>query len=599
MTPPQIWLDRTQQEVAKLLADYPALGNEGNAFNVWALQALHDLTEDEALEAAASRLVGPGDGGIDAIVSDDASQVLYLVQSKFSAGMSATYDETAVQELFGGLDLLLSEAYSSAAGTHFLAAREQLLGAMSGGSDIVLEVVLAGRMTAEGRDRAVAYLDSLNLGQVRLEVVDVDDLWRLHSDRSQGEDLSDEWVSLDVLGSLLEIPGQPAGLTGAYVAVLDAASLVPAVAAYGRRLVAGNLRHLLKTSRINDSIAKSTTTKDLRERFPLLNNGLTITCGDIEQSEGHVRLLNPQIVNGGQTTMTLYQSRANFAAGDIHLIARIIATTEGEAGRKLALEIAEATNRQNPITPGDLKANDDRQKKIQSLLAAVEPPWFYERRRNERASLAPGRLSQYAGVITKEDLGQRWRAFQGAPAAAITGKQNMFLLQDLYGETFPDDVDPRHFVLAHQLFELFYEMLGASSAAAALRQSLVPQLTEPERVELIRARNQWAAHCVAVTAHVLKQEYGDVTPALSARLTTELRGAIRQGHGDFRGLLRLVAVSVHKWFKGRKDEAQSQDRILALKAEFERPSSFPAQVSEVESYQALLAGIPEYAMPPL
>ena len=594
---PQVWIDKTQAEIAKLLADYPALGNEGNAFNVWALMRLHDLTEDEALESTASRLRGPGDAGIDAIVSDDLSQVLYLTQTKYSANLSGSFDETAAQELLAGLDLLMSDEYARSAGSDFMAAREQLLGTLAGGSDVVLEVIVGGKMTSEGRTRVEAYVDGLDDDQIRLDVLDIEYFWSLHQDRSEGSDLSGEWLEFATVGEALAIPSSAQGLSRAEVVVLDAASLIPAVSQYGRRLVANNLRHLLKRSRINDAIADSTASSDLRTKFPLLNNGLTITCEALESFDGGVKLKNPQIVNGGQTTMTLFMNRSNFGPSQIFLIARIVATEPGEEGRILALDIAESTNRQNPITPADLKANDDRQKTIQASLAAATPAWFYERRRNERASLPPGRLASYAGVITKEDLGQRWRAFSGQPAAAITGKQAMFVQQDLYGDTFSLDVDVRLYVLAHQLFEFYYDMLGSSEAAAKMRDVFISNMTELERVELVRARNQFAAHCAAATAHLLRATYGDISVSVASRLTDELRGSLRGGSGAFSGTVRLVLVSIHKWFKDKKFAAHESGSILAVKAEFEKSQTLKSVVSEMETYRALVGMLADYAMP--
>ena len=599
MTAPQVWVDHVQQDVRRLLADYPALSNRGNAFAMWTLQQLHGLTEEEALEAAASPLGGPADAGIDGIVSDDSAQVLYLMQAKYAENLAGDFDESAASELLSALDLLLNAEYASEAGSAFLAARERLLGAMAGGSDVVLEVVLAGQISQQGRDRISAYVSSLQHEQIRLEIFDVDALWRLHQDQAEGEDLADTWVEFETIGSPLLIPSDASGVLEAHITVIDGASLIPAVQLWGRRLVASNLRHLLKTSRVNDSIAKSTTTDALKQRFVLLNNGLTITCREVVKVEGAVKLLNPQIVNGGQTTMTLFANRSNFVKGDVKLLARVIATEDSLAGRALALEIAEATNRQNPITAADLKANDDRQKFIQAALAAMDPPWFYERRRNERSSLPAGRLATFAGVITKEDLGQRWRAFEGQPAVAITGKQAMFTQQTLYGDIFSVDIDVRQYVLAYELFELFYDLLGSSAASVNLRRQLVPQLLESERGELTRARNQWAAHCSALTGRLLRDRYGDISIKIATRLTTDTRMQLRSGDGDFAGLIRLVVVAVHKWFRGKKMKAQEEDVILALKAEFEKPEALVALVAEAEAYQALLAGMPQYALPDL
>lgn len=587
--PSPLFIESVQREVADLRDTYDGIANDGNAFAVWAIKFLHDLDDEAALDAADSRLQGSGDGGIDAIVADDPAQVIYLIQAKYSSDFDLAYDETAATELFAGLDLLLSEDFADDEGPEFDSARENVRAALEGDSEVVLQLVLAGRTTQEARDRAQAYLDAYENEQVRLEIVDAIELYKLDVDRRSGEDLAGVAVTFTTAGEVLKVPADAPGLDSAYIAILDGASLVDAVKTYRAKLVDLNLRFRLKTSRINDQIAASITdsTGKKQKYFSLLNNGLTITCSRIELDEGRIVLENPQIVNGGQTTMVLWSNGTSIDPGDLQILARVIATS-GDEGAALAKEIAESTNRQNPITPADLKANDEIQKRIQSDFALLDPPWFYERRRNERASLSPARQNLYGRrIVTKEQIGQRWRAFEGSPANAVTAKQKMFEQQDLYGSTYSTKIDVRFYLLAHQLFEFFYYLLDGRAIEA--RKLYVPTMSETDRRELSRARNQWAAHCTAATAHLLGFDQNTTAPDSAYALALDLAGPLRNGEGRHRRLVRIVAVSGHKWFASRRASFEASDELFAVKAEFENTSTFEQWKIEVDSTEALLA----------
>lgn len=589
--PSRAFAEAVAADVAELRANYPGIANDGDAFTIWALKFLHGLDDDEAFIAQEPLRDGPGDGGLDAIVSDDLAQVIYLYQMKYTPNLDGVYGADAASEVFEALDLLLDEDYAAKAGPKFRAAGESLRAALDGDSEIVLRLVVAGRLSDEGWARAEAYLKSHDDDRLRFEPMDAPALYQMEVDQQSGEDLAGIEVTLRSVGDLLHLPAEAPGLDAAFVVVLDAASLITAVDKYRSRLVDRNLRFLLKTSRINDAIADSIKdpTGGKPRYFSLLNNGLTITCDAYREEDSAVVLENPQIVNGGQTTMVLWHNASVIAPDSVQVVARVIATI-GESGADLAKEIAESTNRQNPIRPADLKANDGIQKRIQTDFALLTPPWFYERRRNERATLPEARRAQIERrIVTKEEIGQRWRAFDGRPASAVTAKQRMFELQDLYGATFADSIDVRCYLLAHQLFAYYHAFLEVRHDE--LRKRVLPQMTETDRAELIRARNQWAAHCTAASGYIIRKESGEAfAPASAMELVEALKDELRRAEGVFYPLVKLVLISAYKWFAGRRALAVASGETFVVKAELEKPDTFAAWVVEVDGNRALLGG---------
>ncbi|MEA5001032.1 MAG: AIPR family protein [Endomicrobiaceae bacterium] len=133
-----------------------------------------------------------------------------------------------------------------------------------------------------------------------------------------------------------------------------------------------NIRRLL-TGKINKNIKDSLINEP--ELFWYKNNGLSIVCRRVEiktaLGEKTLVLENPYIVNGGQTTKTIYnlfQERQTEEERDIfyksYIMARIYQTTEDE---KIA-SIVYGTNNQNKITLFDLKSMNPNLKKIKEFF---------------------------------------------------------------------------------------------------------------------------------------------------------------------------------------------------------------------------------------
>lgn len=138
------------------------------------------------------------------------------------------------------------------------------------------------------------------------------------------------------------------------------------------RILEKNVRKLLKSS-INKNIADSLINDP--KMFWYKNNGLSIVCRRWEQKKingNNVLILeNPYIVNGGQTTKTIYNLYKDCTSDedrncfyDSYIMARIYQTTDED---KIAA-IVQGTNNQNKITLYDLKSSNINLKKIKEFF---------------------------------------------------------------------------------------------------------------------------------------------------------------------------------------------------------------------------------------
>lgn len=165
--------------------------------------------------------------------------------------------------------------------------------------------------------------------------------------------------------------------------------------------------------------------------FWYFNNGITIVCERFSYQPGFknapLRLLNPQVVNGGQTSHALFQaSRVSFdSLQRVRLLVRIIETQD----KSLYAKVAEATNSQTPIRSRDLRSNDPVLVRLAASLLQHE--WHLDRKRDQHSKIDEDRR------IDALKLGQVWLAYVRAePDKAKTASDRIF------GEYFPLVFDP-------------------------------------------------------------------------------------------------------------------------------------------------------------
>lgn len=145
-----------------------------------------------------------------------------------------------------------------------------------------------------------------------------------------------------------------------------------------RYLFDSNVRDYLNSNSINTGIEQ--TLEDINSpSFWWLNNGVTILATSAVATGKHLSMRDIQIVNGLQTTETIFKHfirsrRAENAEKPI--LIKIIVSTDVQIRDR----IIRATNSQSAVEIAALHATDPIQRDIESVLEAQD--WFYERRTN-------------------------------------------------------------------------------------------------------------------------------------------------------------------------------------------------------------------------
>lgn len=232
------------------------------------------------------------------------------------------------------------------------------------------------------------------------------------------------------------------------ISVTEIATLIER---HGERLLERNIRRYLglQGNRVNEGI-RHTLTSDEKNNFYFYNNGVTLTCDSfsynaLQDGDYQVRVENLQIINGGQTCMTIFKTlrepdliHQNAQAFVLLRLYQLPRENEG-----LVQRITYATNSQNPVDLKDLRANDERQKILEK---DIEQLGFNYR---PKRSNTPTRSADITSGVAAEAVLSVWRR---KPHQAKFFSREHF--GKLYDTIFTDQLNGAQIVIAVQLYRI-------------------------------------------------------------------------------------------------------------------------------------------------
>ena len=150
---------------------------------------------------------------------------------------------------------------------------------------------------------------------------------------------------------------------------------------------------------INSRIARSF--KDQPRLFWYKHNGIIIFVDSFRIDNNELILINPQIVNGGQTVTTIYsvwdKNRVN---NDAEVLIRVYRQSyEDSETYERTVEIVSALNSQNKVNPSDLKSNDQVQVNISRSLTKYGYEYITKREKNAKSSTFKIKMVDLAKVF--------------------------------------------------------------------------------------------------------------------------------------------------------------------------------------------------------
>ncbi|GAB4083901.1 AIPR family protein [Myceligenerans cantabricum] len=178
------------------------------------------------------------------------------------------------------------------------------------------------------------------------------------------------------------MPSAP-GVEQSFVGLVAASELVRTVlkddsGKLREHLFESNVRAFQGYNAVNASIRDTLRDPVMRQRFAVMNNGITIVARKMDRVGDDFVLDDFQIVNGCQTCHVLFHERDQLT-GHVFVSVHIVHSVDEE----VIQGIVAATNQQTPVTADDLAARQDFHKQLEDFftLGRDKPQQlFYERR---------------------------------------------------------------------------------------------------------------------------------------------------------------------------------------------------------------------------
>ena len=240
-----------------------------------------------------------------------------------------------------------------------------------------------------------------------------------------------------------------------YLCVLPASIISGLYKEYSTRLLEKNVRSFLQFKGVNKGIRE--TIRKEPEKFFAYNNGLTITATSAEIStvdgQKHITSLTDfQIVNGGQTTATIYFTQKDgFDISKVKVMAKINVAkeTSNEDLEELISNISTFSNAQSRVSKVDLRSRNPQLVIIKSLSESIITPsglkWFFERAKGEyntKLRIAGANKARYKKEFpnerrfSKEQMAKYYCAWDDKPYMVKKGGEKIFryFIEKLCGE---------------------------------------------------------------------------------------------------------------------------------------------------------------------
>ena len=227
-----------------------------------------------------------------------------------------------------------------------------------------------------------------------------------------------------------------------YLAIIPGEALASIYERFGSRLLEQNVRSFLQ---LNGKINKGIRTTIMKEpeMFLAFNNGIAATADEIEledSEDGNGKIISVvkdlQIVNGGQTTASIYHTQKKDKAdiSNIFVQVKLSVVKNKEKFSEIVSRISEYANTQNKVSISDLSSNRPYHIELEKLSRNIFTPitdskplqtkWFYERARGQyknailKDGFTPSRKKAFdlknpkQQLFTKEELAKYINAYQ-------------------------------------------------------------------------------------------------------------------------------------------------------------------------------------------
>ncbi len=283
---------------------------------------------------------------------------------------------------------------------------------------------------------------------VSYDIWDIDRFFEIENSKNKKETLI-----IDIESEFnTSIPSLPAHISASnypsYLCVVSGDMLAKLYEKYGSKLLESNVRSFLQfRAKINKGIRK--TINEEPNMFFAYNNGITATAEDVELNKNGqiVKLQNFQIVNGGQTTASLFNTKKVDKAdlSDVFVQMKLTIINDDKVNIVVP-NISKYANTQNKVNDADFFSNDLYHIRMEEKSRRIWAPakegelkgtkWFYERARGQyleiQSKLTPAKKREFKAInpstqkFDKEGLAKYLMVWENKPNIVSLGRQKNF-----------------------------------------------------------------------------------------------------------------------------------------------------------------------------
>lgn len=407
-----------------------------------------DLDADDAFDCLTE---GGGDFGVDAIhVTEemDGEFIVTLFQGKYKQNFDAisNFEEKGINGLVNAIRHLFNPSSKLEAINDRLKVRVEAARSMIRDGAIPRVRAIACNNGLRWNDASENAIKLAGFGeQATWEHVNHDDLISILGSTKAVNDtlrLTGKAIVEDMNFSRVCIGRMP---------VTEIAALMKS---HGDKLLERNIRRYLglKGNRVNEDMKRTLLTE--ANNFYLFNNGLTLICdrfkyNGLQGSDYQVQVEKLQIVNGGQTCMTIFKVLEDLKNGlfpanldNASVLVRLYELPT-ENNQDIVWQITNATNSQNPVELKDLRANDAVQARLENSIK--ELGYFYRRKRMD----TPTKSTEITSGTAAEAILAVWRK-QPHRAKFFTREH----FGKLYEDIFSNDLNGAQTIVAVLIYRI-------------------------------------------------------------------------------------------------------------------------------------------------
>ena len=387
------------------------------------------------------------------------------------------------------------------------------------------------------------------------------------------ENIRDEGETRDILfedygGKPIECLYINSGIFPVYMCAMPGNLLANLYEKLDTELLEGNIRSFLSTKvAVNSGIRKTIVNEP--QKFFIYNNGISATASEVHtiEKDGQVYLtgiVDFQIVNGGQTTASLYNSRYKDKS-DLSMIfvPMKLTVVEKENSKEVIPLIAEYANTQNRVSSADFFSNHEFCIKMErySRTCRVNPQngeqydtfWFFERAKGQytqaQIGKTPAQIREFKlrypkkQLFTKTDLAKFRNSWACMPDTVSKGAQTNF-------QKFAEDIKKAYDEKPNEFNEKYYK----ETVALGILFHTVESLVSSQEWYQQGYRAQIVTYAIALFSKLFSSQYPDY--AIDFQMIWNRQSIPKQILDEFIPITKLVNDSINDPNRGTVNVTQ-------------------------------------------